>query len=176
MKNRRFIFSVIALAVFTFLIFPISPQAQTSNVTFKTSKLTPRNTAALEQEVFRLVNQTREEKGLKKLAWSNEVAAIARQHSANMANYNFFSHIGIDGKKVDDRADSIGLSRWQSIGENIAYNSGFDDPVGRAVLGWMNSAGHRQNILRDTWKETGIGIAVTAQGKVFITQVFLKRK
>lgn len=176
MNIRHIFISAIIPAVLTLLIFPTCPQAQTSKVSFNVSRNKTRNVSSLEQEVFRLVNQTREENGLKKLAWSSEAAGIARLHSANMANYNFFSHTGIDGKKVDGRADSIGLSRWELIGENIAYNAGFDDPVQRAVLGWMNSAGHRRNILRDAWKETGIGIAVSPQGKFFITQVFLKRK
>ncbi len=132
--------------------------------------------ASLENQVFIVINQKRAEYGLKSLVWDEQAAAIARLHSSNMANFNFFSHVGMDGKHVDNRADSIGLRNWRMIGENIAYNSGFDNPVERAVLGWMQSDGHRNNILRNKWKETGIGISVSAQGKFFITQVFLQRK
>src|SRR5215204_2669594 len=118
------------------------------------------NVHSLERRVFVLINQTRVENGLKRLIWNEEIAAIARRHSANMATNNFFSHVGLDGKKVSDRAAEFGLTKWQMIGENIAYNFGFDDPIERAFEGWMNSRFHRRNLLRVTWRETGIGVAV----------------
>lgn len=180
MKSRFQLISGFILIILIFYIFPIFTIAQIPTVQLidnrKNGVAGSTNLTALEQKVFELINKTREENGLKKLLWSEDVARVARMHSTNMANFNFFSHSGIDGKRVDGRADSIGLSNWQLIGENIAYNSGFENPVDRAIYGWMNSAGHRQNILRENWKETGIGIAVSAQGRYYITQVFLKRK
>lgn len=180
MKNSYFFSPAFVLGFLIFLIFPTFTQAQNSKARLIDSR---KNTAAastslvlLEQSVFDLINRTREENGLKKLIWCEDAAKVARIHSSNMASFNFFSHTGIDGKRVSDRADSIGLRSWRLIGENIAYNAGFENPVERAVYGWMNSPGHRQNILRDNWKETGIGIAVGPQGKYYITQVFLLRK
>ena len=129
-----------------------------------------------EKQVFSLINQKRAEQGLPALVWSNEVAKIARLHSENMVKFNFFSHRGVDGKAVDGRADSLGITRWTLIGENIAYNRGYQNPVEMAVEKWMLSATHRQNLLNDRWKETAIGIAVAADGTYFFTQVFLKRK
>lgn len=133
------------------------------------------NTADLEHRIFDLVNERRIESGLSSLIWSDNVAGVARVHSANMANYKFFSHTGVDGKKVNDRADSGGVRKWHSIGENIAYNRGFKSPLESAVQSWMNSPGHRDNILKNDWQESGIGVTVTEDGTYYFTQVFLKK-
>ncbi|MBS1792336.1 MAG: CAP domain-containing protein [Acidobacteria bacterium] len=130
----------------------------------------------LEMEVFDEINSQRSIYGLNPLVWNEQAARVARLHSTSMADFDFFSHAGLDGRHVDNRADRIGLRNWRVIGENIAYNSGYSDPAERAVIGWMNSDGHRRNILRDNWSETGIGIAVSTAGKFYFTQVFLQRK
>lgn len=132
-------------------------------------------TLDLERRVFALVNERRAEAGLPALAWSNDAAKIARMHSENMANLKFFSHTGQDGKKVSDRANAAGLKDWHQIGENIAFNRGFKSPLESAVQSWMNSAGHRENILKTFWQDSGIGVAVTADGTYYFTQVFLAK-
>jgi len=129
-----------------------------------------------EKLAFALINQKRAESGLEPLAWSDDVAKIARLHSENMVKFNFFSHTGIDGKRVDDRADSLGITKWTAMGENIAYNRGYKNPIEIAVEKWMLSQSHRENLLSDRWKESAIGIAVTDDGTFYFTQVFLKRK
>ena len=133
------------------------------------------NTVSLEQAAFDLLNQKRFENGLKPLAWNEELATIARLHSGNMARLSFFSHRGIDGKMVSDRADDEGLTKWRAIGENIAFNRGYNDPIGRAVELWLDSSSHRRNLLDSNWKETAVGIAVTPDGEYYLTQVFLKK-
>ena len=95
------------------------------------------------------------------LAWSENVARVARLHSENMANFQFFGHEGLNGMMVNDRADSIGVTKWRAVGENIAYNRGYDNPVAFAV---------------ERWKESGIGLAITENGTYYFTQVFLQRK
>ena len=132
--------------------------------------------AGFERSVFDLINRKRAEAGLKVLVWNEDVAQIARIHSENMANYKFFDHAGRDGKMVNNRADAVGLTKWRSIGENIAYNRGYASPLEFVVESWMKSAGHRTNILNNNWQETGIGIAVTGDGTYYFTQVFLLRK
>lgn len=129
-----------------------------------------------EREAFQLINERRRSAGLAELVWSDEVARVARIHSDSMAANGFFGHAGTDGKMVDDRADAIGLKRWRAIGENIAFNIGYGKPVEIAVEKWMLSPGHKANLLNPRWRETGIGIAVTAEGKFYFTQVFLDRK
>lgn len=130
----------------------------------------------LERRAFELINRQRTLMGLEPLAWSDEAAKIARLHSENMANHNFFSHTGIDGSLVSDRADFFGISKWRAIGENIAYNQGFENPAEFAVERWMKSPKHRDNLLNSRWQESGIGIAVTAGGTYYFTEVFLVRK
>lgn len=132
-------------------------------------------TLTLEQIAFNLLNQKRVENGLTPLVWNEQLAGIARTHSQSMADFNYFSHRGLDNKMVSGRADDVGLKKWRAIGENIAYNRGYDDPIGRAVEGWLDSPSHRHNLLDDTWKETAVGIAVTADGSYYLTQVFLKK-
>lgn len=134
------------------------------------------NTASVEQIAFDLINAKRAENGLKPLIWNDDVAAIARLHSQSMAEYTFFSHRGIDGMIVSDRADTAGLKKWRSIGENIAFNRGYTDPAEKAIELWMGSASHRHNMLSTDWRESAVGVAVASDGSFYFTQVFLIRK
>lgn len=130
----------------------------------------------LERRVFDLINRQRVSANLPPLKWNDELAKIARLHSENMANEKFFSHTGSDGSMVNDRADFFGVSKWRAIGENIAFNQGYDNPAEFAVECWMKSPGHRKNILDNRWNESAIGVAVTADNKFYFTEVFLLRK
>ena len=130
----------------------------------------------LEKTVFALLNQKRREKNLSSLEWSDDVAKIARMHSENMAKLKFFSHRGQDGTMVDDRADLLGISKWQAIGENIAFNQGYENPAEFAVERWMLSFTHCENILNNRWRESAVGAAIADDGAVYFTQVFLSRK
>ncbi len=130
----------------------------------------------LERRVFAMLNSERNSQGLPPLEWSDDVAAVARLHSHNMAEEKFFSHRGSDGSMVDDRADRLGLGAWRTIGENIAYMRGYEDPAALAVEKWMQSSSHRKNLLGTTWKESAVGVVITADGTHYLTQVFLLRK
>ena len=133
------------------------------------------NTVELERTAFDLLNQKREENGLHPLVWSEQIAAIARVHSQNMAEHKFFGHRGLDNKLVSDRADQMHLGRWRAIGENIAYNRGYKDPVEKAVDNWLNSQSHRHNLFDSEWKESAVGVAVADDGSYYFTQVFLRK-
>lgn len=130
----------------------------------------------LERKVFDMLNAVRRGQGLLELEWNDDVAAVARIHSQNMAKDKFFSHRGSDGSMVDDRADRVGLGSWRTIGENIAYMRGYDDPAALAVEKWMESTAHRKNLLGPNWKESAVGVAITPDGTYYLTQVFLLRK
>lgn len=127
----------------------------------------------LEKRVFDLINAKRIEMGAPVLSWSSKIAGVARSHSREMALYDYFSHTDIEGNLVDRRATNAGIKKWSSIGENIAYLRGYDDPALNAVERWMLSRSHRQNLLDPRWKQTGIGLAITSDGTYFFTQVFL---
>ena len=131
---------------------------------------------ALELRVFDLINKQRAQIGLDDLEWNDDVAEIARRHSENMANYNFFSHTDMNGWMVNDRADALGIKKWRAIGENIAFNRGYKNPAESAVERWMQSPSHRENLLNNRWQQSGIGIAVTEDGTYYFTEVFLLRK
>ncbi|MEP6903390.1 MAG: CAP domain-containing protein [Actinomycetota bacterium] len=140
------------------------------------AKLSANQIFNLEKQTFALINEERAKIGLSLLNWSDDVAKIARLHSENMAKFNFFSHTGIDGKMVNDRADTFGITKWTAMGENIAYNRGYKNPIECVVEKWMQSPSHRENLLNNRWKESAIGIAVTDDGTYYFTQVFLVRK
>jgi uncharacterized protein YkwD len=129
---------------------------------------------SIERRAFDLINAARRAQGEEPLAWDEELCRMARQHSEEMAVKNFFSHEGPDGGTVD-RARALGIRGWTALGENIAYNQGFEDPAAFAVERWMGSAKHRANILSGMFNRSGLGIARAADGRIFFTQVFVAR-
>ena len=100
------------------------------------------------------------------------MAKIARLHSGNMAKHTFFSHSGVDGLMVNDRADSFGIYDWSAIGENIAFTRGYEKPAELACESWMKSPSHRDNLLSRKWQASAIGVAKALDGTFYFTQVF----
>ena len=129
----------------------------------------------IERDVFELLNAERSERKLPALVWDDTLAEVARKHSQNMANKKFFSHRGEDGSLVDDRAQKLGIFNWRAIGENIAFLQGYDNPAELAVERWMNSPGHRKNVLEEKWTQSAVGVAIGPDGSYYFTQVFLLR-
>lgn len=129
----------------------------------------------IERQAFNVLNLKRAEHGLPPLIWSEDMAKVARAHSQEMAQFKFFSHTGRNGSMVDDRADSLGFKKWKAIGENIAYNRGYENPAEFACERWMLSTSHRENILNSRWREAGIGVAITSDGTYYFTEVFIVR-
>ena len=108
---------------------------------------------AYEQEVVRLVNAQRAQNGLKPLAENWELSRVARYKSADMASRRYFSHESPTYGSPYQMMRSFGIS-FRSAGENIAY--GQRTPA--AVVGaWMNSSGHRANILSSSYTQIGVG-------------------
>ena len=129
----------------------------------------------VEARTFELMNEQRRALGLQLLPWDEQVVAIAREHSENMAAQKFFSHKDPSGGFVDDRAAKAGIFNWLAIGENIAFMKGFDDPAVMAVEKWMQSPSHKKNILNGQWRASAIGVATAADGSIYFTQVFITR-
>lgn len=157
----------------------------------------PRITAAeLEQKVHARINGEREQQGLAPLAWDDALGRVARAHSQDMAKRAYFSHVSPDSMDFSGRYDRAGYrcavpqGRMIFTGaENIAQNNLFDslttlngksyydwnsaDEIAEQVVsGWMQSPGHRKNILTPHWGKEGVGVAITRDGKVFVTQNF----
>ncbi len=152
---------------------PVNETKQLSNAALPIKN--PAEILALEQLVFDLINKKRAEFGLPLVVWSDDLARLAHAYSNEMATNDLFSHQGLDGKTVGNRADSMGIKKWRSLGENIAYNRGHDNPSESVVDSWMRSPGHRENILNNRWQKSGVGIAVTPEGTFYFTQIFLRK-
>lgn len=142
---------------------------------YKPEKIVSSFATSEEIKAFEIINRKRFENGMPPLEWNDELARVARLHSSDMAQNKFFSHKGANGSLVNERADSLGVKYWLSIGENIAFNKGFKLPVESACQQWMNSASHRQNLLNKKWKESAIGMSVAPDGSYYFTQVFIVR-
>jgi uncharacterized protein YkwD len=119
-----------------------------------------------EGEVLALVNAARTSAGCAPLVADGGLAGVARAHSADMRDRDFFDHTNPDGLDPFDRADRAGQTNARA--ENIAY--GQDSPA--AVMdAWMNSSGHRANILNCELRTLGVGIA-DGPGGPWWTQLF----
>ena len=119
-----------------------------------------------ESEVIRLVNEVRRENGLKALTANWELSRVARYKSQDMLNKGYFSHTSPTYGTPFQMIKAFGLS-FRTAGENIAR--GYSTPQA-VVNGWMNSSGHRANILNASYTQSGVGYV--AQGNYW-TQMCL---
>ncbi len=131
------------------------------------------NTAGLtadELEVFNLINKQRENNGLEPLKINSEVQNVARIKAKDMVDNNYFSHTSPIYGSPFNMLDNFKVS-YKTAGENIAGNSSNS----AAVTAWMNSAGHRANILNSNFNYTGIGVVNGSKyGKIYV-QMFIGR-
>ncbi|SEQ96328.1 spore coat assembly protein SafA/uncharacterized protein, YkwD family [Virgibacillus subterraneus] len=121
-----------------------------------------------EQEVIRLVNKERAEAGLPALKYDWELARVAKYKSRDMNNVGYFSHDSPTYGSPFTMMKDFGIS-YNSAGENIARGHASAEEV---VNGWMNSSGHRANILSDDF--THIGVGYVEDGRHW-TQMFIKK-
>ena len=128
-----------------------------------------------ERRAFDLINAERQRRGLRPLVLDGSLTRLARYHSENMARGRYLSHTDRDGQDLQGRAATLGLRGWRTLGENIAYNQGFDDPTAFAVQRWMVSEKHRENILNGDYTHAGLGVARASDGTYYFTQVFMRR-
>ena len=132
-------------------------------------KPAPTGNAALEADVVRIVNEERAKAGCNTpLTADDRLIAAARGHSADMAARNYFSHTTPEGVQFATRITNAGY-RWSGAGENIAKGQRTPADV---MTSWMNSSGHRANILNCGFKNIGVGVAADAQGSLVWTQNF----
>lgn len=122
--------------------------------------------SAYEAEVVRLVNEIRQENGLQPLTANWELSRVARYKSQDMKDKGYFSHTSPTYGTPFQMIRAFGLS-FRTAGENIA--KGYATPQA-VVNGWMNSSGHRANILNSAYKQIGVGYV--AQGSYW-TQMFI---
>ncbi|MEN6444119.1 MAG: CAP domain-containing protein [Methanoregula sp.] len=155
------------------------------------------STTGLASRVHDLINEERTAQGLTALNTDSALASLARSHSADMAGNNYFSHENLNGQTPTDRGNAAGYTCRKDYGsyytygiaENIFQNNLYDsvtstngvltyawtspDEIAQSTVdGWMNSPGHRKNILTSTYDREGIGVAISTDDKVYITEDF----
>lgn len=139
-------------AVHAVLVFPDEYRSQASTA-YETST---EYLAVQAKENFDCVNTFRFNHGLAPLKWDDLVAEAARLHAEDMAEQNYFSHTGLDGSQPHERYYNIGGTSYGAYGENISAGrstgiANFD--------GWVNSEGHRNNMLHTSYTTMGVGAA-----------------
>lgn len=138
----------------------------------------PLNQTQTERLVHRYVNSERSTRGLTNLSYDEELASIAQYHSNDMKRRGYFAHKGPRGETMADRYDkfgydcrvSTGANRYMAGAENIWNQFGTltygseKKLASKIVESWMNSQGHRENILMSEWRNEGIGVNITTSG------------
>jgi Uncharacterized protein with SCP/PR1 domains len=155
------------------------------------------STTDLAARVHELINSERQSYGLAPLSYDPALAAIALSHSNDMALNNYFAHVNPAGQTPADRGNAAGYTckkdygSYYTIGiaENLFQNNLYtsvtetngvytydwttpEEIARSSVTGWMNSEGHRKNILTATYDREGIGVAIASDDKVYITENF----
>ncbi|WNL40208.1 CAP domain-containing protein [Halomonas sp. PAMB 3232] len=123
-----------------------------------------------QQEMLRLVNEARSQARqcgteyfppAASLSWSCQLEVAAEGHAKTMAEYEYFSHTGLDGSKIQNRAEATGY-RWRALGENIAAGQRTSSSV---VLAWLESPSHCRNIMLDAFTEMGMAKVDNTQSR-----------
>lgn len=155
-------------------IIKANPQVTNPAMIYPGQKLNiptvPTDIRTQENEVIRLVNVERTKRGLQPLKANWELSRVARLKSQDMANKGYFSHQSPTYGSPFNMMENFGI-RFSSAGENIAY--GQKTPA-QVMTAWMNSPGHRANILSPSYTEIGVGLARNKNGVPYWTQMFIK--
>lgn len=151
-------------------IYPNSSNSNNSSNNNSSSNSNSTTTAMKtdEKEVFDLINNQRTQNGLSALKLDTETLRVARIKAQDMVDNNYFSHNSPTYGSPFQMLNSFKIS-YKTAGENIAGNSSNSS----AVTAWMNSSGHKANILNSSFNYTGIGVVKSSKyGKVYV-QMFL---
>jgi uncharacterized protein YkwD len=145
--------AVLVAAIVAAPVFAATPAFAATTGTPK--KTTAVDTAAYEVEVVKLTNAERTKKGCPALRIDGRLTQAARAHSADMVRAGFFDHTGSNGSNFVAREVAAGYPKKGASAENIAW--GYRTPK-EVVTGWMNSSGHRANILNCSSIAVGVGV------------------
>jgi uncharacterized protein YkwD len=180
--------SRLSVALFLFLLF-ICGTGAASSIAERPGEPKIR-VAELERRIHDLVNNERAARNLIPLELDEGLSKVARAHSQDMARRRFFDHLNPDGRSPADRGKRAGYRC--SFGENLYQSNLYsririrgddkfydwntpEDIALESVHGWMRSEGHRRNILQKDYSRAGLGVAIAADDKVYITQLFCAR-
>ncbi|MGQ9684159.1 MAG: CAP domain-containing protein, partial [Anaerolineae bacterium] len=155
--GKTFGATLVLLAVLTCLILPVARAGEVPWSPVRLQRQDPRRTSAdYVQRIVDLTNQERARHGLAPLTIDSALNSSAQATSQDMADHNFFSHTGSDGSDAGQRMARAGYGPLYAYGENIAAGQPSPD---EAFAAWMNSEGHRANILNPHFHNIGVGYA-----------------
>ncbi|WP_019498259.1 CAP domain-containing protein [Pseudanabaena sp. PCC 6802] len=127
---------------------------------------------AIERAIHNRINQYRSRNGLSPLRLDERLSQMARSHSEAMADRRVaFGHQGFERRRKAVQK----MMEYSDIAENVAYSGGIQRPTQQAVEVWLNSSSHRANI-EGQYDTTGIGVALSPNGRYYFTQIFVKRR
>ena len=153
---------------------PVDPSAASDEATAGLSSRLIREIESLERQCLDEVNRVRHAKRLAPLDFYADLLPVARQYSRRMSEQHFFSHDDPEGRTVRERVSDADI-RWRIVGENLSYSHGYVNPVAASIHGWMESPGHRRNLLDPDYNLTAIGVWIGTDGTVYFTEIFLKQ-
>ncbi len=152
------------------------PTNEGDTVTDNNTNASDKFMAQVEQAIFNKVNEERVKAGVAPLSYSTIMEKYARIKSQDMGDNNYFSHTDLNGNYITAQMKADGVS-YKSWGENIAYLGGYGiNPTVLAdqfMTNWMNSSGHRKNILSTDFTSIGVGVYQIGN-KVYATQEFYR--
>ena len=125
--------------------------------------------SSYQQQVLDLVNAERTKRGISALTLDSNLSSVATKKSQDMVNKNYFDHTSPTYGSPFDMMKQFGIS-YRTAGENIAKGQKTPQEV---VTAWMNSEGHRKNILNPNFTNLGVGIAKDSKGTTYWTQMFI---
>ncbi|EJA6607366.1 TPA: sporulation protein [Clostridioides difficile] len=125
--------------------------------------------SAYQKEVVDLVNIERAKAGLNPLTLDSSISNVATKKSQDMIDNNYFSHNSPTYGSPFDMLKKFGIS-YKTAGENIAMGQKTPKEV---VNAWMNSEGHRKNIMNPNFSKIGVGVAQKSGGSIYWTQIFV---
>jgi uncharacterized protein YkwD len=148
---------------------PAAPAIVTPSIT--ASSASPNRLELMEDQIIAHTNAERAKSpGCPSLRLDDRLRTAAQRHAADMASYGYLSHTGHDRSTPVQRMQDAG---YDASGLGWAENVARGYPTVTAVMaGWMNSAGHRANILNCSFKAIGVGVARAADGELYFTQDF----
>ncbi|MBU3159385.1 serine protease [Clostridium frigoris] len=142
--------------------------AKTTATKASTASTTTAN-SKMEKEVVTLVNQERAKVGLAALKDNSQLSNVARTKSGDMVTNNYFDHTSPTYGSPFDMMKQFGIT-YTAAGENIAMGQ---QTAALVMTGWMNSPGHKANILSKDFTDIGVGIAKDKSGSIYWTQEFI---
>jgi len=194
--NRRAFLKTLLVLIAYALFLTGTVQSREGDALSDSSSRAHIDVTQLEMKIHALINKERAKRELSTLSWNESLHKVARNYSQDMVERNFFSHQDPDGRSFYTRYKAGGIECRIRVGnttcmgaENISqdnlYSSFFykhderffnwktEDEIAEAVVKrWMNSSAHRANILTPYFKQQGVGVAFSDDGKVYITENF----